>query len=128
MPVFVAVICCLVDGHVVALDSSGSIIWRVWTYHCLIFKFISFYLFLHGRVMLYVFASSMVTLCNFIILFQCRTGGPIFAGPCTSFALPSQVRHRLQVQCYKIVSYIFLMKLKISSITSTFVNKAVIPE
>ncbi|GAY43190.1 hypothetical protein CUMW_072620 [Citrus unshiu] len=42
------VICCLVDGHVVALDSSGSIIWR------------------------------------------CRTGGPIFAGPCTSFALPSQ--------------------------------------
>lgn len=42
------VICCLVDGHVVALDSSGSIIWRG------------------------------------------RTGGPIFAGPCTSFALPSQ--------------------------------------
>lgn len=78
-----------------------------------------------GRVMLYVFASSMVTLCNFIILFQGRTGGPIFAGPCTSFALPSQVKHHLQVRCYKIVSYIFFIKLKISSVTSTFVNKAV---
>ncbi|KAL5834751.1 hypothetical protein ACOSQ4_014248 [Xanthoceras sorbifolium] len=43
------VICCLVDGHVVALDSSGSIIWRY------------------------------------------RTGGPVFAGACTSSALPSQV-------------------------------------
>ncbi|XP_044482387.1 putative acyl-activating enzyme 19 isoform X3 [Mangifera indica] len=43
------VICCLVDGHIVAIDSTGSIMWR------------------------------------------CRTGGPIFAGPCTSFALPSQM-------------------------------------
>ncbi|WRX23163.1 AMP-dependent synthetase/ligase domain - like 10 [Theobroma cacao] len=43
------VICCLVDGHVVALDSSGSIVWKR------------------------------------------RTGGPIFAGACISYALPSQV-------------------------------------
>ncbi|XP_028066007.1 putative acyl-activating enzyme 19 isoform X8 [Camellia sinensis] len=43
------VICCLVDGHVVALDSHGSIIWKV------------------------------------------KTGGPIFAGPCISYTLPSQV-------------------------------------
>lgn len=43
------VICCLVDGHVVALDSDGSIIWKV------------------------------------------KTGGPIFAGPCISYTLPSQV-------------------------------------
>ncbi|WCJ27716.1 AMP-dependent synthetase and ligase family protein [Euphorbia peplus] len=43
------VICCLVDGNVVALDSGGSIIW------------------------------------------QCRTGGPIFAGTCMSSVLPSQV-------------------------------------
>ncbi|KAH7571555.1 hypothetical protein JRO89_XS04G0077600 [Xanthoceras sorbifolium] len=43
------IICCLVDGHVVALDSSGSIIWRY------------------------------------------RTGGPVFAGACTSSALTSQV-------------------------------------
>ncbi|THG16073.1 hypothetical protein TEA_005608 [Camellia sinensis var. sinensis] len=42
-------ICCLVDGHVVALDSHGSIIWKV------------------------------------------KTGGPIFAGPCISYTLPSQV-------------------------------------
>ncbi|XP_038907107.1 putative acyl-activating enzyme 19 isoform X2 [Benincasa hispida] len=43
------VICCLVDGHVVALDSSGSVSWK------------------------------------------CTTGGPIFAGPCISTAIPSQV-------------------------------------
>ncbi|XP_052171471.1 putative acyl-activating enzyme 19 [Diospyros lotus] len=43
------VICCLVDGHVVALDSGGSVIWKV------------------------------------------KTGGPIFAGPCLSSALSSQV-------------------------------------
>ncbi|XP_037492496.1 putative acyl-activating enzyme 19 isoform X3 [Jatropha curcas] len=43
------VICCLVDGNIVVLDSEGSIIWR------------------------------------------CRTGGPVFAGACTSYALPSQV-------------------------------------
>ncbi|KAK1582767.1 hypothetical protein Q3G72_018054 [Acer saccharum] len=43
------VICCLVDGYVVALDLSGSIIWRY------------------------------------------KTGGPVFAGACTSFSLPSQV-------------------------------------
>lgn len=42
------VICCLVDGHVLALDSSGSICWKY------------------------------------------RTGGPVFAGPCVSAALPSQ--------------------------------------
>ncbi|XP_058228620.1 putative acyl-activating enzyme 19 isoform X2 [Rhododendron vialii] len=42
------VLCCLVDGHVIALDASGSTIWKV------------------------------------------KTGGPIFAGPCTSYALPSQ--------------------------------------
>ncbi|XP_065851847.1 putative acyl-activating enzyme 19 isoform X2 [Euphorbia lathyris] len=43
------VICCLVDGNIVALSSGGSVIWR------------------------------------------CRTGGPIFAGTCTSCVLPSQV-------------------------------------
>ncbi|KAL6565777.1 hypothetical protein OROHE_004832 [Orobanche hederae] len=43
------IICCLVDGTVVVLNTCGSIIWKV------------------------------------------RTGGPIFAGPCTSPALPSQV-------------------------------------
>ncbi|XP_050280846.1 putative acyl-activating enzyme 19 isoform X3 [Quercus robur] len=43
------VICCLVDGHVISLDSSGSIVWKY------------------------------------------RTAGPIFAGPCISAALPSQV-------------------------------------
>ncbi|KAK9274348.1 hypothetical protein L1049_019162 [Liquidambar formosana] len=43
------VVCCLVDGHVVALGSSGSITWR------------------------------------------CKTGGPIFAGACISYVLPSQV-------------------------------------
>ncbi|KAL6513508.1 hypothetical protein OROGR_020994 [Orobanche gracilis] len=43
------IICCLVDGAVVVLNTCGSIIWKV------------------------------------------RTGGPIFAGPCTSPALPSQV-------------------------------------
>lgn len=42
------VLCCLVDGHVIALDAGGSTIWKV------------------------------------------KTGGPIFAGPCTSYALPSQ--------------------------------------
>ncbi|KAG5565347.1 hypothetical protein RHGRI_001298 [Rhododendron griersonianum] len=42
------VLCCLVDGHVIALDAGGSTIWNV------------------------------------------KTGGPIFAGPCTSYALPSQ--------------------------------------
>ena len=26
---FCAVICCLVDGHVLAFDSSGSIVWKV---------------------------------------------------------------------------------------------------
>ncbi|KAK7841537.1 putative acyl-activating enzyme 19 [Quercus suber] len=44
-----AVICCLVDGHVISLDSRGSIVWKY------------------------------------------RTAGPIFAGPCISAALPSQV-------------------------------------
>ncbi|KAG8363525.1 hypothetical protein BUALT_Bualt19G0031500 [Buddleja alternifolia] len=43
------VICCLVDGNVVALNALGSIVWKV------------------------------------------GTGGPIFAGPCISRALPSQV-------------------------------------
>ncbi|XP_019187640.1 PREDICTED: putative acyl-activating enzyme 19 isoform X1 [Ipomoea nil] len=43
------VICCLVDGSVIALDASGSVVWKG------------------------------------------RTGGPIFAGPCTSHTLPSQV-------------------------------------
>ncbi|XVF06784.1 hypothetical protein REPUB_Repub06bG0080500 [Reevesia pubescens] len=43
------VICCLVDGHVVALDSSGSIFWKR------------------------------------------RTCGPIFAGACISYTLPSQM-------------------------------------
>ncbi|XP_031259561.1 putative acyl-activating enzyme 19 isoform X3 [Pistacia vera] len=43
------VICCLVDGHIVAIDSTGSVMWRY------------------------------------------RTGGPIFGGACSSFALPSQV-------------------------------------
>ncbi|XAR54260.1 L-aminoadipate-semialdehyde dehydrogenase [Bertholletia excelsa] len=43
------VICCLVDGHVVALNLDGTIIWKV------------------------------------------KTSGPIFAGPCISYALPSQV-------------------------------------
>lgn len=43
------VICCLVDGHVISLDSRGSIVWKY------------------------------------------RTAGPIFAGPCISAALPSQV-------------------------------------
>ncbi|XP_042484702.1 putative acyl-activating enzyme 19 isoform X2 [Macadamia integrifolia] len=42
------VICCLVDGHVIALDPSGSIIWTV------------------------------------------VTGGPLFAGACTSYVIPSQ--------------------------------------
>ncbi|KAL1201050.1 putative acyl-activating enzyme 19 [Cardamine amara subsp. amara] len=44
-----SVICCLVDGQVVAMSPSGTIIWRY------------------------------------------RTGGPIFAGPCMSHVLPSQV-------------------------------------
>ncbi|CAH8349000.1 unnamed protein product [Eruca vesicaria subsp. sativa] len=44
-----SVICCLVDGHVVAMSPSGTIIWKY------------------------------------------RTGGPIFAGPCMSHVLPSQV-------------------------------------
>ncbi|KAJ4959494.1 hypothetical protein NE237_026605 [Protea cynaroides] len=43
------VICCLVDGHVIALDPSGSIIWTV------------------------------------------VTGGPVFAGACISYVIPSQV-------------------------------------
>ncbi|XP_056849046.1 putative acyl-activating enzyme 19 isoform X1 [Raphanus sativus] len=43
------VICCLVDGQVVAMSPSGTIIWKY------------------------------------------RTGGPIFAGPCMSHVLPSQV-------------------------------------
>jgi acyl-CoA synthetase len=43
------VICCLVDGQVIAMSPSGTIIWRY------------------------------------------RTGGPIFAGPCMSHVLPSQV-------------------------------------
>ncbi|KAJ9131836.1 hypothetical protein P3X46_034748 [Hevea brasiliensis] len=43
------VICCLVDGNIVALDLRGSIIW------------------------------------------QHKTGGPVFAGACTSCVLPSQV-------------------------------------
>ncbi|KAL7083464.1 hypothetical protein ACP275_14G164300 [Erythranthe tilingii] len=43
------VICCLVDGSVVVLNTSGSVVWKV------------------------------------------RTGGPIFAGPCASRALPSEV-------------------------------------
>ncbi|KAA0039622.1 putative acyl-activating enzyme 19 isoform X1 [Cucumis melo var. makuwa] len=43
------VICCLVDGHVVALDSRGSVSWKS------------------------------------------KTGGPIFAGPCISTSIPSQV-------------------------------------
>lgn len=43
------VICCLVDGHVVALNSNGTVFWKV------------------------------------------KTGGPIFAGPCLTQALPSQV-------------------------------------
>ncbi|KAK4416134.1 putative acyl-activating enzyme 19 [Sesamum alatum] len=43
------IICCLVDGTVLVLNTCGSIVWKV------------------------------------------RTGGPIFAGPCTSQALPSQV-------------------------------------
>ncbi|XP_021283287.1 putative acyl-activating enzyme 19 isoform X2 [Herrania umbratica] len=47
------VICCLVDGHVVALDSSGSIVWKR------------------------------------------RTGGPIFAGACISYALPLQEKGEL---------------------------------
>ncbi|KAL0346453.1 UNVERIFIED_CONTAM: putative acyl-activating enzyme 19, partial [Sesamum calycinum] len=42
------IICCLVDGTVLVLNTCGSIVWKV------------------------------------------RTGGPIFAGPCTSQALPSQ--------------------------------------
>ncbi|KAF8108608.1 hypothetical protein N665_0106s0010 [Sinapis alba] len=44
-----SVICCLVDGQVVAVSPSGTIIWKY------------------------------------------RTGGPIFAGPCMSHLLPSQV-------------------------------------
>ncbi|EYU42286.1 hypothetical protein MIMGU_mgv1a0007032mg, partial [Erythranthe guttata] len=44
-----AVICCLVDGSVVNLNTSGSVVWKV------------------------------------------KTGGPIFAGPCASRALPSEV-------------------------------------
>lgn len=44
-----SVICCLVDGQVVAISPSGTIIWKY------------------------------------------RTGGPIFAGPCMSYVLPSQV-------------------------------------
>ncbi|KAG2255823.1 hypothetical protein Bca52824_075117 [Brassica carinata] len=44
-----SVICCLVDGQVVAISPSGTIIWKY------------------------------------------RTGGPIFAGPCMSHVLPSQV-------------------------------------
>ncbi|CAL9224780.1 unnamed protein product [Arabidopsis halleri] len=44
-----SVICCLVDGQVIAMSTSGTIIWRY------------------------------------------RTGGPIFAGPCMSHVLPSQV-------------------------------------
>ncbi|EOA15931.1 hypothetical protein CARUB_v10004025mg [Capsella rubella] len=44
-----SVICCLVDGQVIAMSPSGTIIWRY------------------------------------------RTGGPIFAGPCMSHMLPSQV-------------------------------------
>ncbi|XP_059312059.1 putative acyl-activating enzyme 19 isoform X4 [Lycium ferocissimum] len=43
------VICCMVDGSVVALDTEGSVVWKV------------------------------------------STTGPIFAGPCISRALPSQV-------------------------------------
>ncbi|KAL9142253.1 hypothetical protein ABFS82_14G157000 [Erythranthe guttata] len=43
------VICCLVDGSVVVLNPSGSVVWKV------------------------------------------KTGGPIFAGPCASRALPSEV-------------------------------------
>ncbi|KAL3832989.1 hypothetical protein ACJIZ3_007725 [Penstemon smallii] len=43
------IICCLVDGTVIALSTCGSIMWKA------------------------------------------RTDGPIFAGPCTSRALPSQV-------------------------------------
>lgn len=44
-----SVICCLVDGHVIAFSSGGSILWK------------------------------------------CRTGGPVFAGACLSYVLPSQV-------------------------------------
>ncbi|KAL0716382.1 hypothetical protein Bca4012_065704 [Brassica carinata] len=48
-PIPVTVICCLVDGQVVAMSPSGTIIWKY------------------------------------------MTGGPIFAGPCMSHVLPSQV-------------------------------------
>ena len=67
-----AVICCLVDGDIVVLDLCGSIIWRVGTFlivQCKIFFFLIFF-----------------------ILLQCGTGGPVFAGACISYVLPSQVK------------------------------------
>jgi len=36
-----AVICCLVDGHVLALDLNGSIVWKVWSMKLRIFAICS---------------------------------------------------------------------------------------
>ncbi|CAK9144839.1 unnamed protein product [Ilex paraguariensis] len=70
------VICCLVDGHVLAVDTSGSIIWRSHGSA----KLLNYgdLKFLQKDISLYRNASG-------------KTGGPIFAGPCISRTLASQV-------------------------------------
>nr|VDD03471.1 unnamed protein product [Brassica rapa] len=77
-----SVICCLVDGQVVAISPSGTIIWKE--------------ILNDGRIGIFcswqfLLVFSQLSNYSVITLMQYRTGGPIFAGPCMSYVLPSQV-------------------------------------
>ncbi|KAF3575048.1 hypothetical protein F2Q69_00059270 [Brassica cretica] len=77
-----SVICCLVDGQVFAISPSGSIIWKEILNDGRLGMFCSWQ---------FLLVFSQLSNYSVITLMQYRTGGPIFAGPCMSHVLPSQV-------------------------------------
>ncbi|KAF3492959.1 hypothetical protein DY000_02053362 [Brassica cretica] len=77
-----SVICCLVDGQVFAISPSGTIIWKEILNDGRLGMFCSWQ---------FLLVFSQLSNYSVITLMQYRTGGPIFAGPCMSHVLPSQV-------------------------------------